>query len=532
MTAVTTFTTHTFQRTLPTALARLDSERLLAAAAERGRHAVLLEDAHPPSRAGWGVSPSVPGETGSAAAPAGGGRRPRWRIVAVDPVWVLRADRGQSVVSHVAPDGTRRSEVACGDPLAVLAQRMSSAGMPFPAPAAGATPGAWDGSAPRLPFTGGAIGVIGYDYVRRLYRLPEPPACDTPLPEFWFGFYDFALVFDTAGGRGWLVGLDRPETHAKAARWLRSLEPALLHEANDVAHDDAAPLIAAPLTSNLTPDGYRRMVERALARIRAGELDQVNLAQRWRAPLRTAGQRATAVTCYARLLRRSPSPFAAWLDLGDAQVVSASPERLLFHDGQGYLETRPIKGTRPRHPQPQRDRDLAAALLRSEKDATELAPTVGVARADLARVCRFGSVHVTEPRHLASLPSVHHTVAAVGGRLRPGIDVTALLRAVFPGASITGAPKTQAIAVINEFESVRRGFFTGTAGYLSLDGQMDFNVLIRTATLVDGHVLYHAGGGIVAASRPDLEYEESLAKAAAMAGVLSGGTGAVAPPRA
>ena len=270
------------------------------------------------------------------------------------------------------------------------------------------------------------------------------------------------------------------------------------------------------LHSNFTRPAYCRAVERALEYIRAGHIYQVNLSQRFTAPMR-----GDVESLYDRLRAANPAPFAAFLDAGDFQIVSASPERFLqFDPVTRRVETRPIKGTRRRGATPAEDEQLKAELIASEKDAAELVMIVDLERNDLGRVCDYGSVRVPDLRRVEAYPTVWHTVATVEGRLRPGATRADLLRAAFPGGSITGAPKIRSMQIIEELEALRRHVYCGAIGYLGFDGRMDLNIAIRTITVANGQAYFHAGGGIVADSDPKEEYEETLHKARALANAL------------
>jgi aminodeoxychorismate synthase component I len=260
-------------------------------------------------------------------------------------------------------------------------------------------------------------------------------------------------------------------------------------------------------------------VRRAIAYIRAGDIFQVNLSQRFCAPWPW-----DPWLLYRRLRRANPAPFAAFLDGGRWAVVSASPERFLQVDPRTRrVETRPIKGTRPRGRTPEEDARYAEMLLQSEKDLAELVMIVDLARNDLGRVCAYGTVSVPELRRLEAYPTVWHTVAVVEGRLRPGVGPAELLRATFPGGSITGAPKVRAMEIIEELEPVRRGVYTGAIGWLGWDGALDLSIAIRTFVVTGGEAYFHAGGGIVADSDPAAEYEETLAKALGLVRALGEG---------
>jgi para-aminobenzoate synthetase component 1 len=263
------------------------------------------------------------------------------------------------------------------------------------------------------------------------------------------------------------------------------------------------------LRSTFTHRGYLNAVERVRDYIVAGDIFQANLSQRFQSGLREA-----PFELYQRLRRRNPAPFAAYLDFGDLAVLSASPERFLRLDGERRLiETRPIKGTRPRGLGPMHDAALGRALAESEKDRAENVMIVDLLRNDLSRVCRPGTVRVPELFALEHHPTVHHLVSTVVGELEPGADAIELIRAAFPGGSITGAPKVRAMEIIAELEPTRRGVYCGSIGYISSTGAMDTSIVIRTYLALRGQVYFQAGGGIVADSDPELEYRETLDKA-------------------
>src|SRR5881392_457891 len=286
-----------------------------------------------------------------------------------------------------------------------------------------------------------------------------------------------------------------------------------------VSRIPAAPSYPVPdipgVRSNFTRAGYFDAVARVIEYIRAGDIFQANLSQRLEAPLGD-----TPLALYDRLRQRNPAPFSAYLDFGDLVVASSSPERFLRIEPDGRVETRPIKGTRPRGVGPEHDAALALALAESEKDRTENVMIVDLLRNDLSRVCRPGSVRVPELFALEHYATVHHLVSTVVGDLAPGEDALNLLRAAFPGGSITGAPKVRAMEIIAELEPSERGVYCGAIGYWSVTRALDSSIAIRTMLAVAGHVYFSAGGGIVADSDPDQEYHETLDKARGMIDAL------------
>jgi len=240
----------------------------------------------------------------------------------------------------------------------------------------------------------------------------------------------------------------------------------------------------------------------------AGDIFQANLSQRLEAPLV-----GTPLELYRRLRHRNAAPFAAYLDFGDLAIASSSPERFLRVDPDGRVETRPIKGTRPRGLSPEHDAALAQALVESGKDRAENVMIVDLLRNDLSRVCRPGSVRVPELFALEHYPTVHHLVSTVVGELAPAQGPVDVLRAAFPGGSITGAPKVRAMQIIAELEPTQRAVYCGSIGYLSRTGALDTSIVIRTYLVLGRDVYVQVGGGIVADSDPDEEYQETLDKA-------------------
>ncbi|MHB1037140.1 MAG: anthranilate synthase component I family protein [Pirellulales bacterium] len=377
------------------------------------------------------------------------------------------------------------------------------------------------------PFQGGAAGLYGYELARGLERLPKPEFDEFQVPALAIGLYDLVVAFDHAQGRAWIISQGFPELEAdlrrrraaarlvEARRWL-SLEPSVAPGpppggAPIVDAGRLAPRYAVEgppgLTSNFSKSGFLDCVARGIEYIHAGDVFQVNLAQRLLYPARD-----DSVSLYLRLRQRNPAPFAGYFDLGDFQVASASPERFLrVRDRQ--VESRPIKGTRPRSGQAETDRLAAEELRHSEKDRAENVMIVDLLRNDLARVCLPDSVRVSELCELEEYEYVLHLVSAINGTLATPHGPIDLLRAAFPGGSVTGAPKVRAMEIIAELEPAARGAYCGSLGYLGFDGSLDTNILIRTITAGRGWWQAPVGGGIVAQSIPEREYEETWHKA-------------------
>jgi para-aminobenzoate synthetase component 1 len=364
-------------------------------------------------------------------------------------------------------------------------------------------------------YSPGWIGYAGYEVGRHVERLPGRAVRDTALPDLRLAFHDALLVHDNADGSWRLVelGFDAPPPGAGAAAQalrevLRRAEPV------EPPADAAEPEAAEPAESNFTPDAYRRAVQRCIDYIAAGDIFQVNLSQRL-----TVRDAPPPEALYRALRRHNPAAYAAYLDLSTGgrrcAVASSSPELFLRVRGDA-VETRPIKGTCRRPADAAAEPSAANDLLSSEKDNAELAMIIDLLRNDLGRVCRFGTVRVAEPRRLEIHPAVLHLVGTVRGRLRAGVGPAELLRATFPGGSVTGAPKIRAMEIIDELEPQARGVYTGCIGIVGVDGTCEWNIAIRTVVWDAGTAHVQVGGGIVADSTPDGEYQETLDKARAM----------------
>jgi len=375
-----------------------------------------------------------------------------------------------------------------------------------------------------LPFPlGGCFGFWGYDL--KNFTEPKLPRCaanDLELPDCHVGFYDSLVVFDHRLGKTWIVstGLQpdgsRCDTRAKQqldfwqAAFSATGEGRARHSVRAV---DCRPGFhpkrsdALNFQSNFTRTDFLAAVNRAQEYIRAGDIYQVNLAQRLSAPCEFSGWEL-----FQRLLTVSPAPFAAYIDCEDFQVASSSPELFLRLSGAN-IQTRPIKGTRPRSSDATRDAQLAYELQTSPKELAELVMITDLLRNDLGRVCEFGSVQVPELARLERFAQVQHLVSTVEGRLRSGVTHFAALASCFPGGSITGAPKFRAMEIIDELEPHARGSYTGCHGYLGFNRESQLSISIRTAIHTADTAYFHAGAGIVADSIPEAEYAETMAKA-------------------
>jgi aminodeoxychorismate synthase component I len=357
------------------------------------------------------------------------------------------------------------------------------------------------------PFQGGFVGMLGYDLARELERLPGGPPDELRLPALWGVLVDEFLAVDKAAGRVWALARARDGESEKDAE-VRAA--ALLARAHRPAPAPAWASAGGRARSNAGEERYQGMVRAAQRHIAAGDTYQVNLAHRLQWPM--AG---SPLGLYARLRRANPSPFTFYLDAGAWQLVSCSPERLLRVEGR-RVETRPIAGTYPRPASPAED-DAQAARLRSDpKERAEHTMLVDLERNDLGRVCAYGSVRVEEFLTTERYSHVVHLVSSVAGTLAPGKGALDAVRACFPGGTITGVPKVRAMELIDELEPARRGFYTGSVGWLGDDGDADLNIVIRTILCQDGQAHASVGAGIVADSDPAREWRETLHKARAL----------------
>jgi para-aminobenzoate synthetase component 1 len=464
----------------------------------------------------------------------------RYSFLTGDPFrWIL-SRRGQVEILDRARPGMSRIILEESDPFAVLARQLAQ----FSVPTMAGLP----------PFQGGAAGLFGYDLCHHLERLPRPEFDEFAVPDMAIGLYDWVLARDHEQQRVWLVAtglpgvteqerLERARARVEGIRqqlgWnsvtpggagqpcvprqslgTRGSErgsasgypspPAPLPqgERGEKLLSRSRPLPGVPgLFSNFDRETYLETVRRAVEYIHAGDCFQVNIAQRLLYPAQIS-----ALELYGRLRQRNPAPFAGYFDLGEFHLASSSPERFVRLAGD-LVETRPIKGTRPRGGSPEEDQRNLNELLHSQKDRAENVMIVDLLRNDLGRVCRYGTVRVTQVCQPEAYRYVHHLVSEVRGQLRPGLGAVDLLRATFPGGSVTGAPKIRAMEIITELERTARGAYCGSLGYIGFDGSMDTNILIRTFTIGRGWVQFPVGGGIVADSVPELEYEETWHKA-------------------
>ena len=374
-----------------------------------------------------------------------------------------------------------------------------------------------DGVELPLPFAGGWVGYLSYDLGRYIERLPDGVAHDIDLPLLRFGFYDAVVGWDGRQERGYLMALEYGGQKSSVSERLGRLRK-LCQSGGDgqaVTGDDGGRGLSVDelverMDRNISEADYLGKVERAVEYIRAGDIFEVNLSQRFSRLYQGRG-----VELYEYLARHNPADYAGLLAWGGHNIVSASPELFLSRRGDRIV-TRPIKGTTARGANGQADEVNRQRLVDSEKDRAELNMIIDLERNDLGRVCRYGSVELVEERAIEAHPTVFHAVATVAGRLADDVSVGEILRATFPGGSISGAPKIRAMEIIDELEPTARNVYTGSIGWIGLNGDMDLNIAIRTVILSGGRAYAQVGGAVVADSEAEAEHEETLAKAVAL----------------
>jgi para-aminobenzoate synthetase component 1 len=417
----------------------------------------------------------------------------RYSFIAIDPFLSLASKN-----SHIELNG----QVVLGDPFQILEREF----LKYPLV-----------SEPNLPpFQGGAAGFFSYDLYQHLENIDSKQIDDIEFPDLMMGFYDLVIAFDHHAKRAWIFSSGYPELEASARlerakariNWLQEK----INHSSPLSHFSKITLPPDKITTNFSAEEYHAAVRQVIEAILAGDIFEANISQRFKAFLPDG---LSAFDLYRRLRLINPAPFASYMQFKNMVIASASPERFLkLLDNQ--VEARPIKGTRPRGKTSVEDAQLADELRQSAKDQAENVMIVDLLRNDLSRVCDDHSVQVTQLCGLESYPAVHHLVSVIIGRLKTSLNAIDLLRATFPGGSITGAPKVQAMKVIAEIEPTRRGPYCGCIGYIGFNGTMDTSITIRTLAIKNNTLIFQAGGAITADSDPKEEYDEVLAKANAL----------------
>ncbi|CAH0533803.1 Aminodeoxychorismate synthase component 1 [Vibrio stylophorae] len=410
----------------------------------------------------------------------------RFDILVADPLLVHQYQDGTNQLRF--RDG--RIETQTGCPFALLEQLQSQYLPPLDAPQ-------WAD----LPFIGGALGFWSYDLGRAVETLPSLATNDSQLPQMVVGLYDWALLVDHQQQQVFLIS---PEPNARLT-WLNTQQ----------ASKSANFALTSDWQAAITKTQYQQAFAKIQDWIQAGDCYEINFAQRFQATYQGDEWQA-----YQALVRENGAPFSAFLRFDDYAFLSVSPERFLWLDGD-FIETKPIKGTRPRHADPTQDAAIAKALQQAPKDRAENVMIVDLLRNDMGRVATPGSVQVPSLFAIESFPAVHHLVSTVTATLAPQYSACDLLKACFPGGSITGAPKVRAMEIIETLESHRRQIYCGSIGYISRHGKMDTNIAIRTLSASHGQLHAWAGGAIVADSDVNEEYQETLDKLSRILPTLS-----------
>ncbi len=394
-----------------------------------------------------------------------------------------------------------------GDPFIILKQELSKYKLPtkkkFP------------------PFQGGALGYFSYDLLRYIENIPKHRLNLMDLPEMTIGFYDTVIAFDHKSKTSWVLSNGFPEKniHKRKEKAEESCAFIIRKLSEEISYPTSKKWSIKDNTikSNFDKASYHKMVSKVINYIYAGDIFQANVSQCFSSIL---PEGITSLDLYLKLRSKNPAPFGAFLNYGDISIASSSPERFIKLIAN-KVETRPIKGTRTRSKDPIEDDLLASELIKSEKDRSENIMIVDLMRNDLSRVCIDDSIIVKKLCGLETFETVHHLVSIVEGKIKPEYDAIDLLRATFPGGSITGAPKIRAMEIIAELENTSRGPYCGSIGYIGFDSTMDTSITIRTFVAKGNEITFQAGGGIVADSIPDEEYRETLTKAASLFNVLT-----------
>jgi len=373
-----------------------------------------------------------------------------------------------------------------------------------------------------IPFLSGAVGYFGYEAGYFIENLPDEGADDLALPDIYFMFCDTVLGHSHQTGKSYLSIVGRGETETAARQQAEELRDQMLARLAAFEQDppaewrgpdpEAAALTKIEVKSFFDQEGYASAVQAMKEHIFAGDIFEACMTHRFDSPL-VGGD---AWDLYQELRRINPAPFASYLNYPEAQVVSSSPERYVSVSPQRIAESRPIKGTRPRGATPEEDAALKQSLFGAVKDRAENVMIVDLVRNDFGRVCKFHSVHVPELMIIEDYATVFQMVSTIRGELEDGVEALDLIKATFPGGSMTGAPKIEAMKIIDKLEPVKRGIYSGSIGYLDFAGHLDLNIVIRTFVVKDGRCYFNVGGAVVADSDPVGEYQETLDKARAL----------------
>ncbi|MFC9728504.1 MULTISPECIES: aminodeoxychorismate synthase component I [Bacillus cereus group] len=417
------------------------------------------------------------------------GRGGRYNIVGLNPVAVIR---GKDETLHISESG--KETIKRGNPLDLMQEYMEQWKTEY--------------NPEYPPFQGGAIGYFSYDCIRYIEKLPSLAEDDINIPDIFFLLFDDVFVYDQKEQVLWVI-THYADKYEEAKERLNEWKSLWMTEAPEVTVPFESPEKKSEAVA-FTEAGFMKAVECIQEYIGAGDVFQVNLSTRQERTLQTH-----PLEIYTSLREINPSPYMGYLELGDFQIVSGSPELLIKKQGT-EVSTRPIAGTRSRGADEQEDEELARELIENEKERAEHVMLVDLERNDLGRVCKYGTVEVDEFMVIEKYSHVMHIVSNVRGEVEEDKDAFDLVKAVFPGGTITGAPKIRTMEIIEELEPVRRGIYTGSIGWIGYSGDTELNIVIRTLLAKDGKAHVQAGAGIVIDSNPENEYKESLKKAIAL----------------
>lgn len=362
-----------------------------------------------------------------------------------------------------------------------------------------------------IPFTGGAAGYLSYDLCHHVEDLPVNVVDDVNIPDLFLGFYDGILAVDHLENKKYLIAHSFREDASHIIKKLELKIDKKIEETEDIIIRE----LDIDFHSNMDEEYYHNSIGRVKDYISSGDIYQINFTQRFECLLNKS-----PYTLYERLRETNPAPFATYMNFGDGEIVCSSPERFI-QVKDGFIETRPIKGTIARGGTPEEDKRNRESLENSEKDRSELLMIVDLERNDIGKISEAGSVEVTELFHIEEYSTVFQQVATVSGKIKQEITTKDILKATFPGGSITGAPKIRAMEIIDELEQTSRNIYTGSIGYIGFDGNIDLNIVIRTVLCKEGRAYFQVGGGIVWDSHSESEYQESLLKGKALKEALS-----------
>lgn len=428
----------------------------------------------------------------------------QFTFLGADPFLVVRSKNGiTEICDRIASPGDQQQvKQVTGDPLQVLKNLMRR----------------YQTTAPDIPFGGGAVGFFSYDFGRQLEKIPQIAEDDLQMPDFIFGFYDLVIAIDNNSNEIKIISTGLPAQGKQALKragerveWLENMITLKHNQVQFADHPGDYIAKIEDIKANFTKAGYQNAVSQAIEHILCGDIFQVNLSQRFE-----MAAKIESWQLFKKLKEINPAPFSAYLNFDAWQIICSSMERFLGLGSNGAVQTCPIKGTRPRGSSESTDLANYRALKNSLKDQAELTMIVDLARNDLGKLCTIGSVKVADCFRIETYPTVYHLVATIKGQLPSDKDVFDLIRAAFPGGSITGAPKIKAMEIIERLEPVRRGIYTGSLGYIGFDGRADLNIVIRTIVRKNNKYYFQVGGGLTADSNPAAEYYETLDKAKAL----------------